>query len=518
MGVNDATLLAPKRIVRCVARVILAFFALMFASLWHQAIAQSGIRNAPSDLEALILAARYGDTDLLKALIAAGVNVNAVDEKGWSALAYAAAENQSEAARVLMASGARIDATQLEYSPVIIAAVAGSTRVLQIFLTAGLPPPLFNEALAVAAGKGDAPMVEQIVAIAKLSPYEILTFKQRLANRLKAEFGAGENIDPGVAIAALKTCRDDGIYETEVCISGERAKYLPAKRIASSVMMPLSGAEERAIKPKDLFKECEQCPEMVVMPAGSFIMGAIDSRTDSYKASRPQHQVTFVRPFAVGRFAVTFDEWDSCVAEGGCRGYKPNDGGWAKSKEDPLVGWGRGRRPVINVSWDDANAYVAWLSRKTGKPYRLPSEAEREYVTRAGTTTPYWWGASVSPRQANYAPGYSRGGFFHFDGEFRGRTLPVDAFEPNPWGLYQVHGNVMEWTEDCWHANYVGAPTDGSAWIIDSDCGKRVLRNGPMNGSRETIRADVRGAGPTNSRGYAAGFRVARMLPRAADP
>ena len=155
---------------------------------------------------------------------------------------------------------------------------------------------------------------------------------------------------------------------------------------------------------------------------------------------------------------MTFDEWDACVADGGCNGYQPSD-----------EGWGRGRRPVINVSWDDAKAYVAWLSNKTGKTYRLLSEAEREYVTRAGTTTPFWWGSSISTSQANYDGTNTYGS--GVKGEFRHETLPVDSFQPNPWGLYQVHGNVWEWVEDCYHESYAGAPSDGSAWTFE-DCSR----------------------------------------------
>src|SRR5262249_20788523 len=148
------------------------------------------------------------------------------------------------------------------------------------------------------------------------------------------------------------------------------------------------------------------------------------------------HMVSFKKPFAVGRFAATFDEWDACVADGECNKYRPADGGG-----------GRGRRPVINVSWNDAHAYVAWLSGKTGKTYRLLSEAEREYVTRAETSTAFWWGTSVSTNQANYDGrfGYEGGP----SGQYRERTMPVDSFQANPWGLYQMHGNVWEWTEDC---------------------------------------------------------------------
>src|SRR5262249_29966614 len=159
----------------------------------------------------------------------------------------------------------------------------------------------------------------------------------------------------------------------------------------------------------DRFKECEACPEMVVVPVGGFVMGSPDHEVERSADEGPRHRVTLANPFAVGRFAVTFEEWDACVAAGGCKGYRPSDSGW-----------GRGRYPVINVTRDDAKAYLGWLSDITRRTYRLPSEAEREYVTRAGTTTPFWWGATISPAQANYN-GYSTYGYGP-TGEFRQRT------------------------------------------------------------------------------------------------
>jgi hypothetical protein len=176
---------------------------------------------------------------------------------------------------------------------------------------------------------------------------------------------------------------------------------------------PLTAAQERALKPKDSFKECERCPEMVVVPAGSFTMGSPLDEKQRNSDESPQHRVTFDRPFAVGKFAVTFEEWDACVGGGGCNGYRPSD-----------EGWGRGRQPAINVSWNDAKSYVAWLSRQTGTTYRLLSEAEREYVTRAGTATPFWWGSSISSQQANYdgRPG----------GHIASAPLGLDAYENEP--------------------------------------------------------------------------------------
>jgi formylglycine-generating enzyme required for sulfatase activity len=264
----------------------------------------------------------------------------------------------------------------------------------------------------------------------------------------------------------------------------------PAPSISTPITLALLSPEgERALKPKDTFKECDKCPEMIVVPAGSFTMGSANEQehiAGGHNSFGPQHRVKFARQFAVGEFALTFDEWDACVADGGCNGYRPGD-----------AGWGRGRLPVINVSWDDAKAYAAWLAKKTGKPYRLLSEAEREYITRAGTTTPYWWGSSISTSQANYY-GSSR-------------TVTVDSFAPNPWGLYQVHGNVMEWVEDCYNASYAGAPTDGSAWT-SGDCSRRVVRGGSWVDGWRDLSSASRDAYSTTVQSDSLGFRIGRTL------
>ena len=273
---------------------------------------------------------------------------------------------------------------------------------------------------------------------------------------------------------------------------------------------PLLDTEECALKPMDRFKECDGCPDMVVVPAGNFNLGSPRNEYEMRGLDEgPQHRVVFSKPFAVGRFSVTFEEWDQCVAEGGCNGYHPEDNGW-----------GRGRRPVINVSWDDARAYVTWLSLKTHKVYRLPSEAEREYVTRAGTTTPFWWGASISTKQANY-DGRSTYGQ-EPKGEYRGTTVPVDSFAPNPWGLYQMHGNVWEWTQDCYHDSYKAAPTDGEAVLGSGEgnrrstagaCdGRRVTRGGSWDNDPWELRSAARDALAPESRAEGVSFRVIREL------
>jgi formylglycine-generating enzyme required for sulfatase activity len=279
------------------------------------------------------------------------------------------------------------------------------------------------------------------------------------------------------------------------------ANVTPAR--CDGIEIPVGQSERRCLKPgagkTEHFKDCPTCPEMVVVPAGAFTMGSPASEPQR-GIDEAQVRVTISAPFAVGRYAVTFDEWDACVADGGCNGYKPADGGW-----------GRGKRPVINVSWDDAKAYASWVSRKTGKTYRLLSGTEREYVTRAGTTTPFWWGSSITPKQANYdgsTDPYKGGGS---KGEFRQRTVPVDSFEPNPWGLYNVHGNVWEWTEDCWNDRNNGNPGDGSARTT-GDCSGRVVRGGSWVGLPLFLRSAFRVRSSTDVRDVIDGFRLARTL------
>ena len=249
------------------------------------------------------------------------------------------------------------------------------------------------------------------------------------------------------------------------------------------------------------FRDCDGmwCPELVVVPAGSFRMGSPSSEEGRHDSEGPVHRVRIAQPFAVGVYEVTFAEWDACVRDGGCGGYRPDD-----------EGWGRGRRPVINVSWEDAQSYVGWLSRKTGEKYRLLSESEWEYVARAGTTGAFHFGATISTSRANYDGRYTYSS--GRKGGYRGRTVPVGSFPANGFGLHDVHGNVREWVEDCWHADYRGAPSDMSAWTRRGDCGRRVLRGGSWNDLPRILRSALRSRNSTGDRFINLGFRVARTL------
>jgi formylglycine-generating enzyme required for sulfatase activity len=254
----------------------------------------------------------------------------------------------------------------------------------------------------------------------------------------------------------------------------------------------LTATQERALKPKDVFKECSACPEMVVVPAGSFLMGSpANEKGRRDNEDLQQRKVTIATPFAVSRYELTFDEWDTCAAYGDC---------------DPRVtanNWGRGRQPAIMVSWDDARRYVAWLSRFTGRPYRLLSEAEWEYAARAGSSTAYSWGDEIGNGNANcYSCGSS------WDNK---RTAPVGSFAANSFGLHDMHGNVWEWVEDCYQENYNGAPTDGTA-RTSADCSRRVVRGGSWDKSPEGLRAAYRDWFSNGYRGYSYGFRVGRTL------
>ena len=236
--------------------------------------------------------------------------------------------------------------------------------------------------------------------------------------------------------------------------------------------------------------QAEQMAKMVVVPAGTFQMGCVSGR-DCEDDEHPLHPVTISRPFALSRHEVTFDEYDRFAAATG------------RSRPDD-EGWGRGRRPVVNVSWDDAQAYVSWLSSETGVRYRLPSEAEWEYAARAGTTTAYSWGNEIGSNRANCDGCGSR-----WDDEM---TAPVGSFAANAWGLHDMHGNVSEWVEDCWHETYAGAPADGSAWIAAGDCSRRVSRGSNSINPPRNIRAASRGGGGAGFGFSFRGFRVARTL------
>ena len=283
-----------------------------------------------------------------------------------------------------------------------------------------------------------------------------------------------------------------GEYRVEASLEGYET-------VVEIVRHGSEGATEHRIElwrqwtPGERFRDCPDCPEMVVLPAGRFRMGCV-SGLDCWNSERPVHEVMTPRAFAMSVHEVTFEDYD--------RFTYPN-------KVDDK-GWGRGPRPVINVSWSDAKKYVAWLSSQTGAEYRLPSEAEWEYAARAGTGTKYSWGNEIGLNLAN-----CHGCGIRWDNQGirwdNQRTLPVGSFRANAFGLYDMHGNVREWVEDCWDGSYAGAPSDGDAWL-SGDCGRRVLRGGSWLDDPRYLRAAYRRGLSTGYRSDHLGFRVARTL------
>ena len=363
---------------------------------------------------ALLQAAQAGNIDAMNAALAAGVDVDARDGQGWTALMHAVNQGYILLVQPLLDAEADLNIRAPDGATALFMAVVhGHGEIIPLLMEAGADP-------WAKGPKGKAP-----ADVARL---------QRNATALRA------------------------------------------------MGIPQAG---------DTLRDCPECPKMVVVPAGSFMMGSPGSEEGRFDHEGPVHQVTIPKPFAVGVYEVTFDEWDACRRAGGCT-HNPEDDGW-----------GRGSRPVINVSWDDAQEYVRWLSQKTGETYRLLSESEWEYTARAGTQTRYWWGDEIGTNRANCDGCGSR-----WDDE---QTAPVGSFSANAFGLYDVHGNVYERFGDCWNDSYRGAPTDGSVWE-SGDCGRWVLRGGSwLNGPRLLRSADrIRDA--TGGRSTLVGFRVARTI------
>lgn len=252
---------------------------------------------------------------------------------------------------------------------------------------------------------------------------------------------------------------------------------------------------DASLKRGDVKRDCrsEACPEMVVIPPGEFMMGSPATEEDRDDEEGPQRKVTIASPLLVSKYEVTFSEWDACYAAGGCA-FQPND-----------QGRGRGKRPVINVSWNDIQQYIKWLSSKTGMPYRLLTEAEWEYAARAGTTTRYSWGDDPGENNASCDGCKSQ-----WDTK---QAAPVGSFKPNDFGLYDMHGNVWEWVQDC-HGKYTDAPNNGSVAPQTGNC-SRVLRGGSWNVSSRYLRAAVRIWIEPDLRDAGIGFRVVRVLPPA---
>jgi formylglycine-generating enzyme required for sulfatase activity len=263
----------------------------------------------------------------------------------------------------------------------------------------------------------------------------------------------------------------------------------------------LKPESERALQPMASFRECARdCPEMIVVPPRGFWMGSPATDVDQYPNESPRHWVEIAKPFAVSKFDLTVSEWNACVRVGGCP--KTDDSDYFALQRKPA---NLERDPVINVSWSDAQKYVAWFSKMTGKPYRLLTEAEWEYAARTGATTRYPWGDAIGTGNAN-CNGCGSG----WDNK---ETSPVGSFQPNAFGLYDMAGNVWQWVQDCVRGrgdgDYSEAPTDGSAWT-NGDCKRHYLRGGSFTRPPRNLRSAARYPNSTDEHSIYLGFRVAR--------
>lgn len=260
----------------------------------------------------------------------------------------------------------------------------------------------------------------------------------------------------------------------------------PAEKV-QALQQQTAAALGKPVMFRDPLKSGGEGPEMVVIPAGKFLMGSLENEIGRSKNEGPQHEVGLVKPFAIGKYAITFEDYDSFS--------KAN---WRHKHDDN--GWGRTKKPVMNISWHDAQAYCEWLSEQTGSRYRLPSEAEWEYACRAGSITSFSWGNIIIQDKANYSGSPNP----------RGQTVNVEKFTPNTFGLFQMHGNVWEWCQDRWHKDYQGAPTEGCAW--ESGNGARVARGGSYSGLSSELRSASRfQCGATDHYSFM-GFRVVQDL------
>gem|GEM_PF-4323433 len=378
-----------------------------------------------------------------------------------------------------------------------------------------LPSPKQEEAVAPAEvlpppAKPESSMIESAADEPVADPKTTAQIEDR---------GAGEEVaaekPPEEKIIAIESLPEKAVAAIEEPREEVAATEEPPEEdatAASEVTIAAAAATEPA-EPADgaSFRDCAGCPEMVVIPAGRFLMGtSAESGARPNSDESPQHAVTIAKPFALGRFEITFDDWKACVSDGGCSARPAKEGGK------------RGRRPASTMSWDDIkNQYLPWLSRKSGHAYRFPTEAEWEYAARGGPSAPaglkFAFGnddsriceyGNVADLSASDAPpswivSPCKDGF--------AQTAPVGSLKPNAMNLYDMHGNVWEWVEDCWNGNYQNAPSDGSAWT-KGDCSLRVVRGGSWATDVNGARSADRGWNRPNAGSRSIGFRVARTL------
>ena len=525
---------------------------------------------------------RTGDIDGVHAAIRTGADVNARDPRGWTPLMHAANQGHALLVPVLVDAGAVLDTQAADGATALfIAVLQGHEDIVRSLARAGAD-------LSVRGPRGKTPLElaelqgrERSIAILTETGADRAGFlaaeeantaegydrylashpdgafaetarERRGAARDREAFDRAQARDTIDAFRAYREAHPDGAFlaearsrseelgdpvvfaearaaHTVAAYTGYLARY-PDGEFAEAarqelVLLQVLGAE---------FRDCETCPAMVVIPAGSFDMGSDDGEA----GERPQHRVTIAEPLAVGKLEVTFEEFEAFVRdtghdmadEDGLLGLPPANACFSRKilQVFERLTWRSpgyrqdGTLPAVCVSWSDAVAYTKWLSIRTGNRYRLLSEAEWEYAARAGTTTAFSFGGTLSTNEANYDGSHNDA--LSVDRENRGQPVPAGSFPANPFGLHDMHGNVLEWVEDCWHPNHEEAPVDGRARTSGGDCSLRVVRGGSWFNHAPSLRSAYRSAIEAKQRYTHYGFRVARaidpqaLLPKLAPP
>ena len=479
-------------------------------------------------------AARHGlfTHHLLDALYGGGD----ADGDGWVTAAEAKAYLDRHMTRAARRQHRRIQQASLVGEADAVLASAGDSGAFPA------RPELDGDGSAgpgTAAGEAEPPpSAPSASAAASVEAGLGLTYAQRLLVQqglasLGFEVGALDGVFGSRTRSAITDYqRQKGLAETgyltaelrDALVAMGQARQAEAERRRLATERRVADDAAAVWAPGQTFRDCALCPEMVVVPAGSFRMGSPDDEEGRFGVEGPVHEVTITAPLAVGKYEVTRGEFRSFVEATGhstgdtCLAYE--DGSWrtlqGRSWQEP--GYAQANsHPVVCVSWEDAQAYARWLSRETGERYRLPSESEWEYAARAWTTTSRYWGDDPA-QGCGYANGADETALEQYPGwvvaacrDGHVHTAPVGSFAPNAFGLHDLHGNVWEWGEDCWNDSYAGAPSDGSAWTR-GNCDRRIVRGGSWIGSPGDLRSAIRSRYPSGVRYDFLGFRVARTL------
>ncbi|MCU4178188.1 SUMF1/EgtB/PvdO family nonheme iron enzyme [Bosea sp. BH3] len=355
-------------------------------------------------------------------------------------------------------------------------AVARLTRRAQLPWLSSDPPAGLVVTRPVAVAQNNRAVIPPLEGTsAPPDAYELAFWETIRNSESAAEYKAYLDAYPNGRFAALARAREQ-LYRGKPPAPAASAAVAPPAPppAAAAPAAPVAAGPQR---------DCTGCPELAAIPAGTFQMGS----NDLYEFEKPVHPVT-VKAFLLGTREVSYEEWDLCVDQGGCN-HRPDD-----------RGLGRGKRPVTDIHWNDANAYLSWLSARTGKRYRLPTESEWEYAARAGTATTYAWGQTMVKERANCNG---------CNDQPRRSAIAVGQFPPNSFGLYDMAGNAAEWVADCWSESYRSTPRDGSAYTVPA-CRERVLRGGSFNNDPRYLRSAARFKYDADVRFYTNGFRVAR--------